>query len=552
MKGVPTGSLISLCIAKCESHKSNLYHCLLLRAVPEHAMLQLLSLQLLALAFFCAACCAQVENFEKFRLGKQFDIIDIYPMQEELEERSVSGGLLEFTPIKSTIVQSDIQYYSFSLNTSTGLGEHYQYLIFISGNICLQPDDLSASANMSLTVYYSFNELMFQDNEIGLMVQYQNGYFQTLADVPALLLQESILYIAVRAPESTNTTATWTYQIGASQNDLVFQWDNRLFASVVDTDHESALVMTGNMTSSGDALSLYNSSLSNYQLYVFSYEYKSHFQTLNNSWCAVRNGPALFSTSSFDTSYTTLGGGLHQQFYVTGLNSSTRYVAFLLEDFGGSSYGGTLYKQFEFETLSTDACSLIFDLDFCDEVAYSVPALENLDKAALKSLYDDQARSLYTNFSKALQQIPCNTSAESIFLPIRTCTDCANLYKNWLCSVTIPRCSSRNITGYLYRDINESRSDFVNEQVAPYMPYFEILPCVNVCECMVRDCPADFGFVCPKRNDSIRLSYYWDDGGEYDTCNFVGRVVTVKSGARWLGAALWMSTVAFVVVMLLC
>lgn len=473
---------------------------------------------------------------------------------EVIGERDSSKGLHEFTPILNSIVQSELQYYSFNVNSSTGLGEYYQYLVFITGNICSQNRNQDASANKTLSVYYSFNALMFQNLALGQMSSFENGYLQALTDVAIQKGGESILYIAVQAPESTNTSDTWLYELGVSQNDLVFQYDNESFVEVVDTDHESALIVTGNLTVGHNDMTSYNASQSTYQLYVYAYEYKDLFDATNSSWCAVRSGPALFATTSFVTSYTTRGGGLHQEFLVTGLNASSKYVGYLLSDFRGSGFGGAVYKQFEFETMSTDACALIYDLEFCDQVGYSVPALsleEYLSKSDLKQLYDDRAKALYTNFSKAMQQIACNTTDDAIYSPIRTCDDCRTLYKDWLCSVTIPRCSTRNNTGYIHREANQSRNSFIDDEVVPPLSYFEVLPCVNVCQAVVRDCPADFGFVCPTRNKSIQLSYYWDTSDEYASCNYVGVYAVSDSGARALQVATWVVLVASVAAMML-
>lgn len=504
------------------------------------------SILLLTLSFILK-CSADANYFvghliAAFDLDSSFNVNNFGILDNDLDTDKDSEGLQEFTPIRNRIKQTELQQYSFNVNTSTGLGEYYEYLIFITGNICDQPDDLSASANQSLTLYYSFNASMFENYELGTMVHFENGYFLALADVPVSSGEDSILYIGVRAPESTNVTASWSYEIGVSQNDLVYQWDNRSFAQVVDTDAELALIVTGNLSSNGQHASDYNASLSRFQLFIYSYEDIDHFKNLNSSWCAVRNGPALLSTGMFNSSYTNRGGALRQQFLVGGLNASTKYVGFLVSDFSGSKLGGAVYSKFEFETMSPTSCNLIYDLDFCDEVAYSVPALslDHLqDKSALAGIYDDQAKNLYTNFSKALQQIACNTTMDAIYSPIRKCSDCARLYKNWLCSVTIPRCSTRNVTGYIERLSNESRSDFVNEMIVPPQNYFEVLPCVNVCQAIVRDCPSQFDFHCPRKNDSIRKSYFWDIGGEYASCNFVGRLHPVKSMGYKLTALSW-------------
>lgn len=451
-----------------------------------------------------------------------------------LSQRAGSKGLLDFTPISNIISQSEIQYYSFNVNTSTGVGEYYEFLIFLTGNLCSQPDNLD-NDDPSLTVYYSFNATMFQNNEIGQMGHFKNGYFQALADVPSSdngNYDNTILYIAVRAPENTNKTQTWSYQLGVSQNDLVFQWDDRSWASVVDTDDRSALIVTGNLTgTTGTNYSDWNATKSNYALYLYSYDYKDYFDKLNSSWCAVRNGPALFSTTSFETKYTQRNGALQQQFYVPGLNASTKYVAYLVSDFKGTNFGGAVYQPFEFETQEADVCRLIFDLEFCSQVAYSVPTNSELSQDELKEKYDAEARALYLNFSKALQQIACDTTSDAIFSPIRTCDDCAALYKDWLCAVTIPRCSTSNHTGYKHREVGESRNDFINDEIAPQMDYYEVLPCVNVCQAIVRDCPADFGFMCPTRNVTIKESYYWDDSSDYVACNFVGVPIIQTSTA---------------------
>lgn len=461
------------------------------------------------------------------KLADTFDIDD-----SDIFLAHNSTGLQEFEPIRNTIIQSETQYYSFRINTTDGLGHYYEFLIFLSGNICSQPDNVYDNQT-NIAVYYSFNASMFQDFSLGQMKLFQNGYFQALAEAPLESINNddstgennpdndfSILYIGVRAPENTNRTAQWSYQIGVSQNDLVFQWDDRTWAQVIDTDSDSALITTGNLTAPND-MELLNITKSQYSLHIYSYDYVNYFNQLNSSWCAIRKGPALYSRHDIETSYTNRLGFLQQQFYVTGLNASTKYIAYLLSDFKGSTYGGAVYRPFEIETMDNDACQLIYDLQFCDKVSYSVPASSSLLSISdLKSLYDEQAEAYYTNFTKALDQIACNTTDDAEFSPMKTCQDCANMYKEWLCSVTIPRCSTRNQTGYIFRDKNESRNDFLNDIVQP-QPYFEILPCIDVCNAMVRDCPADFGFFCPTKDYFIEKSYYWwDPDSEWPSCNY--------------------------------
>ena len=231
---------------------------------------------------------------------------------------------------------------------------------------------------------------MFTNNEIGQMQLFKDGFFQGLADLPltettttnndttTTTVPEKILYIAVRAPENTNRTAQWTYQIGVSQHDLVFQWDDRSWGSIVDVDDNSALIVTGNLTklSLGNYLDL-NATNSQFSLYLYSYDNKDYFQGMNNSWCAVRSGPVLVKPEEIETKFIARHGSIQQQFMVNNLNASTKYIAYIVMDFEGVEYGGAVLRPFEFETMDGTACELIYDLEFCDQVAYSVPAIGN-------------------------------------------------------------------------------------------------------------------------------------------------------------------------------
>ncbi|KAI5960012.1 MID1 [Candida theae] len=488
-----------------------------------------------------------------------------------------------------TILQSEVKYYSFNVNTSTGLGEYYEFLIFLSGNICTQPDNVGID-NTSLAVYYSFNSTMFQNNEVGQMQLFEDGYFQALADLPidpntsttegtslatsgaaasATTIpsssksssgddEERVLYIAVRAPENTNLTATWTYQIGVSQNDLVFQWDNRTFGSIIDADDRSALLVTENLTEFGGDWRTLNASKSQYSLYVYPYKDKDIFEGLSKSWCAIRSGHAMMGPWNIETSFTSRNGGIQQQFYVPNLEESTQYTGYIVADFSGTSFGGAIYHQIEFETMAGSACELIYDLEFCDRVAYSVPALGNRTdesdavKNMTKMVYDNYVKSLYQNFSKALQQVACDTNPESVYSNVKTCDDCADSYKDWLCAVSIPRCAATNFPGYKARNGTNQRNDFISDMIQPAEDYFEILPCANVCHAIVRDCPADFQFQCPINNQSIALSYYWDEdtSTQWPSCNYVGKMFTknswgLKLGANWalLSVVLFMQVI---------
>jgi calcium channel MID1 len=212
-----------------------------------------------------------------------------------------------------------------------------------------------------------------------------------------------------------------------------------------------------------------------------------------------------------------------------------------------------------------DSCQVLFDLDFCDTVAYAVPSNTKfkLNDSGLADIYDKRAREYYSNFNKSLAQVACDAKPEAQYSLAQTCDDCARNYKNWLCMVLIPRCEDwtandsflvpRNIqTPFANGSIpdmppgfnnsaafNRSRNPFIDEDIRPG-PYKELKPCEDMCFDIVRSCPAQLGFSCP--NGAQRDSMYGrreEQPGKL-TCNFPGAVVELnaKGGAGMLGVHL--------------
>lgn len=166
-------------------------------------------------------------------------------------------------------------------------------------------------------------------------------------------------------------------------------------------------------------------------------------------------------------------------------------------------------------------CRLIYGLDFCDEVAYSVPADASLDINAVKNGYDSQAQTLFEPFNVAISQFNCETTRYSL---VRNCTDCYNDYKRWLCAVAIPRCTStingmeddipqQSSSATAARalravNVNESRNPWIDENMNPG-GWIELLPCIDLCYFVVQSCPPFMQFNCPT-GDLARLQYgYW-------------------------------------------
>jgi calcium channel MID1 len=234
----------------------------------------------------------------------------------------------------------------------------------------------------------------------------------------------------------------------------------------------------------------------------------------------------------------------------------------------------------------TDAsCQVLFDLEFCDSVAYAVPSSPQFtsDTDRLKALYDEQAENYYTNFTRSLAQVACDTTSEAQYSLARTCKDCERDYKDWLCSVLIPRCEDwtatddflqeRNINVQLpdgnmthsnnvseaFKDekrnrfaYNRSRNPMIDKDIRPG-PYKEMLPCEDLCFDIVRSCPAQLGFSCP--NSPARELTYGkrDPTGQQLTCSFPGAVVklNVQGAAGVPGPRLGYAIVATMLVVAL-
>lgn len=163
-------------------------------------------------------------------------------------------------------------------------------------------------------------------------------------------------------------------------------------------------------------------------------------------------------------------------------------------------------------------------------------------------------------------QTACETTASAQYSLARTCEDCKEAYKAWLCSVSIPRCTDYTSTlswlqpralGQPFPNgtflpqatlelanntlsINGSRNQSIDQIIQPG-PYKEILPCDEICYSLVQSCPSSIGFECPQPHyDFFNESYGVKPLGGFDangrnqniTCNYPGLVYFVSAGVR--------------------
>ncbi|KAF2118972.1 stretch-activated Ca2+-permeable channel component-domain-containing protein [Lophiotrema nucula] len=465
--------------------------------------------------------------------------------------------------------------------------------IYISVATCLQPEPNKTTGIVNdlpeqLTLYVSQSSKNTKPgpnakNDLATdPISLQNGFANYT------LQASSDIFLGVSAP---NLTADWkgkySFQVAASSDADYHGYstlDNFLF--MVDADSESALFITKDLTTgntSNDTNSKWMETPSPFTLFTFTQTMWEWFgvEALSQSYCGLQamynatKGNATVEASMTDryTGGTRLPKG---QLHAERLNASQNYLGVLafpgnasldgleLPDNITIPRGGLVMKQFGFNTTDVDdSCQVIFGLGFCSDTAYAVPSSSKFktNTTGLAQLYDQQAQQYFTNFSNSLDQVACDTTGTAQYSLARTCTDCRNDYKTWLCSVIMPRCRSWKETGdeLIPRNINaqfsdgsipfpsnmslefnqtmrqrfaynQSRNPMIDQEIQPG-PYKELLPCETLCFDIVRSCPAQLGFSCPN-NHAMKLTYgkMPDDPNSRDlTCNKPGAVLNLST-----------------------
>ncbi|KAH0558540.1 hypothetical protein GP486_004802 [Trichoglossum hirsutum] len=453
--------------------------------------------------------------------------------------------------------------------------------LYITLNTCIQPSSNSSNSGLppQLQLYVS---TLSDNQKPGLNVTNKNQKV-----VPAdggfakwTLNATGDTYIGVFAPPSTSSfQGIYNYEIAASIDEPYHSYNDtgpNLF--LVDSDSNSALLISSNLSQSlpddGDLAKIKP------PFVMFAHNQNdSMIQGLQNSYCglkkyaqiaALRGEGNSSATNAVTMGITTRGqkNEPKEQFYVTGLNRSSSYFGYLAmmgnstaADGGVVGGGGRVWKPMNFSTKSDGNCQIIYNLTFCDEVAYAVPSNPQ-NSSELASWYDTNALSYYQNFSYSLQQVACNTTSSAQYSLARTCQDCEKAYKEWLCSVTIPRCEDysstksflvkRNvadqfINGSLLPDNdrqkllnlmyhNSSRNPSIDTELHPG-PYNEVLPCEDLCFALVQSCPAVLQFGCPSGIGSNWSYGVRSESGDI-TCNYPGAAFQLPTGRTSAGNAM--------------
>ncbi|KAF5027334.1 hypothetical protein F66182_578 [Fusarium sp. NRRL 66182] len=392
------------------------------------------------------------------------------------------------------------------------------------------------------------------------------------------------IYISVVAPNITEKhEGEWKYQIAISFDEYYHNYDSgngSVQLLLMDFDSTSALLVTKNLTQDSTETQKIMKRPPPYQIFIGTDEMHS-IDGLQHSACGLIQSADIWANANktgrrnnlITTGVTTRGPGQlpKQQFLIAGLNHSTSYSGILVKMPDDSNKrntiseraiggGGTVFRATSFETSSSTNCKMVTDLDFCNETQYAVPGNDRrFNNTALAKHYDDYAKKMYANFEKVLAQIPCEAPPESRYSLARTCDDCRNAYKRWLCTVTIPRCedvmggSQHSVVRNAFQPFpngtelpddarkglrssanNASRNAWIDKTVQPG-PYKELLPCEDICYEVVQSCPSAIGFNCPQYGfPSFSVSYgrrNVDGNSSSITCNYPGEARTRISAA---------------------
>ncbi|KAH8598003.1 BcMID1, Ca2+ channel protein [Bisporella sp. PMI_857] len=391
------------------------------------------------------------------------------------------------------------------------------------------------------------------------------------------------VFIGLFGQSTTAYKNVWSAEIAVSIDGFYHNFhnpdDSSLDLAIVDSDASASMLITGDLTSENQNSSVYQSWMKTSPPFVLfaSNANDRSIYGLQHSYCGLsklasikpNNAQNAENVKASITNMTWGGNNQpRQRFYLSGLTSSSTYNV-VLGMFGNSTNGGDnvvggggqIWEMQTITTLSGGNCALVFDLSFCSQTAYAVPVNPNIfpNITALSAFYDNATQAQYKFFEKVLAQIPCETTSSAQYSLAKKCDDCAAAYKQWLCAVTIPRCTdwslnditkpwlqqrnmlqpfpNRTMVGDwpLLKAANQSaflrssRNANIDTTVQPG-PYNEVLPCDDLCYGIVQSCPASMGFMCP-RPGSTSFNHSYAVTSE-KKCNYPGNQGTTSLGQR--------------------
>lgn len=260
--------------------------------------------------------------------------------------------------------------------------------------------------------------------------------------------------------------------------------------------------------------------------------------------------PATSASATVATSLVLRDGsqGWRTQFLVQGLRPSTQYTMYTVSSTSPAGTS-TLSQPISFRTKSAAfACTLVHSLPFCPAVSWAAPFPPLTDGATytaenFPAPIKERFLSSLENFGASLLTFACGRDLYSV---VQSCSSCERAYRQWLCSILIPRCGetasnpggdgsgdskipapalvdraigAANITANSPRiDQTAFSADGNGNGVTNYQ---ELLPCLETCHAVDRSCPPPLQWYCPRKGTNAEKSYgvgYIDKEGDEVRC----------------------------------
>jgi len=368
--------------------------------------------------------------------------------------------------------------------------------------------------------------------------------------------------LVVSAPIAEDPDTHWSYQLGYDRSAMYSSSAQGLYW--VDSDFANSLFVTESYrnfsqlllnTPYEDFVNFTDLNATTEKFSMFLHPVQSNKEStpsnsersplsitnvLGNSYCAMEQSAllnqnnAVFSTTTRGNTNGTQKETIYKgQFLFSGLNLSSDYTMQLGIAPPDGYVGGFMLPTVAFHTKKSMSCQLIYNMTMCPSTAFSVPGNASAFSAdELTELYDEYVARYYNNFTQALAQVNCHSSKENAFSVFSTCKDCEDAYRDWLCTVAVPRCQdwSSNASYLMPRERGQSRNNMIESIIRPDH-YKEVLPCYWLCNNLVKNCPVSMGFMCPS-GKFLNLSYGHNaDDGDV-TCSYPGAVYTIDRA--WL------------------
>lgn len=213
--------------------------------------------------------------------------------------------------------------------------------VYISANTCEQPQPIDPSKTTSdppqLTLYVSTSAENYADPASQTLVEFKEGA------VMFNLTTDQDVYIGIHAPNITDAfSGIYNFRVAASTDRFYFSYDEKDDADLiwVDSDSQGALLMTHNLTDKADPVE--QARIMSTQPYVlFAHNKKDRgINGIKYSFCGLEAHALIAATKNgrqvdlVKTGMTQRGPGNFpkQQFFFSGLNSSSEYIGILARD----------------------------------------------------------------------------------------------------------------------------------------------------------------------------------------------------------------------------